>query len=154
MLGTVFDSCSLYEQDPSIKSDLHPQGNLTKVTIMTGGPYPVPTLPPFSDLDYIGRPPDFILSLVDQLSNHLGRTMPLPIYWRLWNNEACIPTLRPGHLDRMEEMKSILHAPSHHGSSLNHLSWDGKLAIVGAGVGGVSVGDCVEAGRLVGRDWA
>lgn len=154
MLGVVFDSCSLHEQDPSIKSDLHPQGNLTKVTIMTGGPYPIPTtLPLFSDTDYNRQPPEFILSLVNQLSSHLGRKMPLPIYWRLWNNEACIPTLRPGHLDRMEEVRSVLQAPSHHGSSLNHLGWDGRLAIVGAGVGGVSVGDCVEAGRRVGREW-
>ncbi|KAF8810047.1 protoporphyrinogen oxidase [Phlegmacium glaucopus] len=154
MLGTVFDSCSLHEQDPSIKSDSHSQGNLTKVTIMTGGPYPIPTLPHFNDTDRNRPPPDFILSLVDQLSNHLGRTMPLPIYWRLWNNEACIPTLRPGHLDRMEEVKSVLQAPSHNLSSSNHLGWDGRLAIVGAGVGGVSVGDCVEAGRRVGREWA
>ena len=155
ILGTVFDSCSLHEQDPSIKSDSHPKGNFTKLTIMTGGPYPTPTLPLFSDADYNNQPPEFILSLVDQLSSHLGRTVPRPIYWRVWNNEACIPTLRPGHLDRVEEMKSVLQAPSHHNSSsLNHLGWDGRLALVGAGVGGVSVGDCVEAGRQVGREWA
>ena len=154
ILGTVFDSYSLHEQDPSIKSDSHPQGNFTKLTIMTGGPYPTPTFPHFSDADYNNRPPESILSLVDQLSSHLGRTLTLPIYWRLWKNDACIPTLRPGHLDRVEEMKSVLQAPSHHNSSsLDHLGWDGRLAIVGAGVGGVSVGDCVEAGRQVGREW-
>lgn len=114
---------------------------------MTGGPYPIPALPHFTDIDNT----KFILSLVDQLSRHLGRTVPPPIYWRLWNNEACIPTLRPGHLDRVEEIKSVLQAPSHRGSSLG---WDGRLAIVGAGVGGVSVGDCVEGGRRVGREWA
>ena len=121
---------------------------------MTGGPYPTPILPLFTDAAYNNKPPEFILSLVDQLSSHLGRTLPLPIFWRLWDNEDCIPTLRPGHLDRVEEIKSVLHAPSHHASSsLNHLGWDGKLALVGAGVGGVSVGDCVEAGRQVGREW-
>jgi len=115
---------------------------------MTGGPYPpTPTLS-------LSKEEQFIRSLVDQLSSHLGRTLPPPIYWRLWNNVACIPTLRPGHLDRVEKMKSVLQAPSHHGSSLDHLGWDGRLALVGAGVGGVSVGDCVEAGRQVGREWA
>ena len=153
MLGTVFDSYSLYEQDPSISNDSHPQGNLTKVTIMTGGPYPIPDLPLFSDTNHNLPPPEFILSIADQLSSHLGRNIPPPVYWRLWNNKACIPTLRPGHLERMEEMKSVLQAPSHRNSSLEPLGWDGRLAIVGAGVGGVSVGDCVEAGRLVGREW-
>jgi oxygen-dependent protoporphyrinogen oxidase len=124
---------------------------------MTGGPYPTTPsiLPLFSDADCYIPPPDFVISLLDQLSIHLGRTLPPPIYWRHWNNEACIPTLRPGHLDRVEEIKSVLQAPSHHGSSLSnrHLGWDGRLALVGAGVGGVSVGDCVEAGRQVGREW-
>jgi oxygen-dependent protoporphyrinogen oxidase len=51
----------------------------------------------------------------------------------------------PGHLDRMEEMKMKF---------LTGLDgWGGRLAVVGAGVGGVSVGDCVEAGRRVGREW-
>jgi len=50
----------------------------------------------------------------------------------------------PGHLDRMQEMKKLLTGPD---------GWGGRLAVVGAGVGGVSVGDCVEAGRRVGRDW-
>jgi protoporphyrinogen/coproporphyrinogen III oxidase len=75
--------------------------------------------------------------------------MPLPVYWRLWNNEACIPTLRPGHLDRVEDMKSVLQAPSHHDSSSNHLGWDSRLAIVGAGFGGTSIPNCVDAGRQV-----
>ena len=154
ILGTVFDSYSLHKQDSSIKNDSHPQGKLTKVTIMTGGPYPTPTLSLFTDSDYNRQPPEFIFHLVSQLSSHLGRTMPMPVYWRFWSNEDCIPTYYPGHLDCMDEMKSVLQARSHHDSSSSHLGWDGRLAIVGAGVGGVSIGDCVEAGRRVGREWA
>ena len=124
---------------------------------MTGGPspYPTPTVPLFTDAaDYNNQPPEFILSLVDQLSSHLGRTLPRPIYWRLWNNEACILTLHLGHLDRVEAMKSVLQAPSLHGSSLDHLGRNGRLALVGASVGGVSFGDCVKVGRQVDRECA
>jgi oxygen-dependent protoporphyrinogen oxidase len=31
--------------------------------------------------------------------------------------------------------------------------WEGRLAVIGSGVGGVSVGDCVRAGREVGQHW-
>ena len=91
--------------------------------------------------------PAFIRALVNALKVHLGRELPEPVYWRIRNNEACIPTLTPGHLDRMQEMKTHLmgaHKPG---------GWGGRLAVIGAGVGGVSVGDCIEAGRRVGREW-
>jgi oxygen-dependent protoporphyrinogen oxidase len=110
---------------------------------MTGGPYP----PHHVSSSEIGANPDpippFIRSLVKELQIQLGHELPEPIYWRIWNNEDCIPTLMPGHLERMEEMKTFLTGSG----------WGGRLAVVGAGVGGVSVGDCVEAGRRVGRDW-
>lgn len=55
----------------------------------------------------------------------------------------------------MEELKAHLGLPSR--LETPHRSdrgWNSRLAVVGAGVGGVSVGDCVEAGRQVGREWS
>ncbi len=44
----------------------------------------------------------------------------------------------------MQDMKNLLE---------NKKGWDGRLDVIGAGVGGVSVGDCVQAGRNAGREW-
>lgn len=49
----------------------------------------------------------------------------------------------PGHLERIEEMRNVLKD-----------LWEGRLEVIGAGVGGVSVGDCVEAGKRVGENWS
>ncbi|KDR79937.1 hypothetical protein GALMADRAFT_208198 [Galerina marginata CBS 339.88] len=140
ILGTVFDSCSLHEQDLPLTKDYYNQASHTKLSIMTGGPYPKLPLPQHLTSDNEAMPP-FIRSLLDELKVQLGRDLPDPVYWRISTNEACIPTLLPGHLQRMAELKDALKA------------WDSRLAVVGAGVGGVSVGDCVEAGRQVGKDW-
>ena len=112
---------------------------------MAGGPYPTLPLPHhISSAQVRADPmPPFIRSLLEELQTQLGRELPEPIYWRIWNNGDCIPTLTPGHLDRMQEMKKFLTGGK----------WGRRLAVIGAGVGGVSVGDCIEAGRRVGRDW-
>lgn len=150
VLGTVFDSCSLHAQDSPATKDYYNNASHTKLTMMTGGPYPKPSLPPhLSSLETKEMPP-LVRSLLEQLEVQLGRALPNPVYWRIWNNEACIPTLLPGHLDRMEELKRALGMSQTPGT---HLVWGSRLAVVGAGVGGVSVGDCIEAGRRVGRDW-
>lgn len=49
----------------------------------------------------------------------------------------------PGHLERMAEMRSVLEDKV----------WGGRMEVIGAGVGGVSVGDCVEAGKRAGARW-
>ena len=147
ILGTVFDSCSLHAQDLPHTNDYYNKASHTKLTVMTGGPY-LPFPPHHLRSSEVGADsepmPPFIRSLVRELQIQLGHELPEPIYWRIWNNEDCIPTLMPGHLDRMQEMTKLL-------TDLD--GWSGRLAVVGAGVGGVSVGDCVEAGRRVGRDW-
>lgn len=124
ILGTVFDSCSLYEQDTSRQ--------LTKLTVMIGGPYPS-----------LATEDASLRSIMKTLEEHLQRRLPDPIFWRIWKNEKCIPTLMPGHLERIEEMRNVLKD-----------LWEGRLEVIGAGVGGVSVGDCVEAGKRVGENWS
>lgn len=105
--------------------DSHPAA-VTKMTVMLAGEMPMPT-------------PE----LVRTLEEHLLRALPQPVLVRTSVNKGCIPVLGPGHVRRMEEMRAVLRGGA----------WAGRLEVVGAGVGGVSVGDCVEAGRGVGRAW-
>lgn len=123
ILGTVFDSCSVQAQDSSTQ--------LTKLTVMLGGPHRSLALANTS-----------VHVIVKHLEEHLQRQLPHPIFSRVWHNKECIPTLMPGHLERMEEMRSVLKD-----------RWDGRMEVIGAGVGGVSVGDCVEAGKRAGESW-
>jgi len=138
ILGVVFDSCSLHEQDRPAVPDYYHKASHTKVTVMMGGPYPCLSS---NDDSY---PPSIVRSVLDELRTQLNRDLPTPIYWRIWNNESCIPTLLPGHVERVREMQRTLRDSS---------KWNGRLSVIGAGIGGVSVADCVEAGRQVGREW-
>jgi oxygen-dependent protoporphyrinogen oxidase len=124
ILGTVFDSCSLSAQDTPAP--------LTKLTVMIGGPYPAFTQE-HTSVAFVKR----------HLEDHLQRSLPDPIYWKVRRNDNCIPTLMPGHLDRMQELRDVLVD-----------KWDGRMEVIGAGVGGVSVGDCVEAGKRAGESWS
>jgi len=109
---------------------------------MSGGPYlPLPLPPAAQERTY--DIPDAIRAVVRILETQLGKKILNPVLWRAWRNEACIPTMRPGHLQRIDEMKRVLAG----------VGWEGRLEVIGAGVGGVSVGDCVEAGRQVGKLW-
>lgn len=137
ILGTVFDSCSLAAQDTNSTSKLSFEDTqFTKLTVMVGGPYPLPPLPAHLSSDENATLPDYMQSILTQLSGHLSRSLPTPLYWRIQPNYDCIPTLLPGHRERMSEVRETLS--QHVGD---------RFQIVGAGVGGVSVGDCVEAGR-------
>ncbi|KAL4072523.1 hypothetical protein V8B97DRAFT_1870363 [Scleroderma yunnanense] len=102
---------------------------VVKMTVMLGGPYPSCQL----------SVPD----LLNELSIHLGRPLPEPLLVKLHHNKHCIPLLSVGHLQRIEELRHILA----------NEPWTGRMEVIGAGVGGVSVGDCIEAGRNVGKKW-
>ncbi|ESK88544.1 protoporphyrinogen oxidase [Moniliophthora roreri MCA 2997] len=113
------------------------QKYFANMTVMTGGPYP--TTP---DLD----------AVLSHLSTHLAegetdsysaKELPRPILVRTTHQKSCIPMPTPGHRDRMAELKNVLATGP----------WQGRLEVVGAGVRGVSVGDCVESGKRVGLDW-
>lgn len=101
------------------------------MTVMAGGPY--------------GTPGSIGL-IIKEVSQHLGLSSGhelKPIYTRVAMKESCIPIPTPGHLQRMEELKGVL----------KNGIWNGKLEIIGAGVRGVSVGDCVESGKRAGKEW-
>jgi hypothetical protein len=62
---------------------------------------------------------------------------PLTLTSYMVHHRHCIPTYTPGHVQRMKEMQSVLQDGV----------WKGRLDVIGAGVSGVSVGDCVKMGR-------
>ncbi len=145
ILGVVFDSCSLHGQDSPARPDYYHNSTHTKLSVMMGGPYPVLDLPPKFTSPLINEDlPILVRSVLNELELQLGRDLPDPIYWRIWENEACIPTFTPGHLERVQEIRGCVK---------DDPEWRGRLSIIGAGIGGVSVSDCVEAGRQVGKDW-
>ena len=128
VLGVVFDSCSLDAQD-------QPRGQITKLTMMIGGPYP--------QLPQIGDPASLGVLLLGTLERHFGRRLPRPVHVEVTHRQQCIPVPTPGHLCRMGELRGALEKDP----------WNGRMEIIGAGVGGVSVGDCVQQGRDVGKNW-
>jgi oxygen-dependent protoporphyrinogen oxidase len=106
-------------------------GGLTKMTVMLGGPHPLTP-------DHTSVP-----VIMKHLTSHLGRSLPEPLLVRTHSHTSCIPTPSVGHVERMNELRAILQGTP----------WEGRLEVIGAGVGGVSVGDCVEAGKRVGQSW-
>ncbi|KAG6830849.1 hypothetical protein H0H87_006909 [Tephrocybe sp. NHM501043] len=131
VLGTVFDSCTLPAES---KND----SEYTKLTVMLGGPYRSPL--PANDDELRSR-------VLEYLSESLQTSLPEPVAFRVWRHMDCIPTPTVGHVARMEDLRKVLEETEGRGA------WRGRLAVIGAGVGGVSVGDCVEAGKRVGAHW-
>ncbi|PIL23121.1 hypothetical protein GSI_14430 [Ganoderma sinense ZZ0214-1] len=132
MLGTVFDSCALPTQDRLLPSSSTspPSSGFTKLTVILNGPYDAPSPAPSS--------PSFVQTLLDTLRRHLGRAEPLPepSLVRIREHRDCIPIPTVGHTARMAELTGAVRE-----------RWGPNAAVIGAGVGGVSVGDCVESGR-------
>ncbi|KAG7448718.1 Protoporphyrinogen oxidase [Guyanagaster necrorhizus] len=126
ILGVIFDSCSLSSQDTPTTNN-----SFTKITVMLGGPHPLTE-------DHTRIP-----VVISHLEKHLGAKLPDPVLTRTHHHDKCIPTLTLGHVDRISELKEVLRRGV----------WRGRLEIIGAGVGGVSVADCVDAGKRVGSLW-
>lgn len=125
ILGTVFDSCAVGAQDAGAP--------ITKMTVMLGGPYGMP------DSD----DPAFLDRLLRELARQLaGPPLPRPLLVRVHRHAACIPTPAVGHEARMAELRGAVGK-----------YWGACAEVVGAEVGGVSVGACIEMGRSVGREW-
>ncbi|KAF8074591.1 hypothetical protein FPV67DRAFT_1474140 [Lyophyllum atratum] len=143
VLGAVFDSCAL-------PAGSQAEEEHTKITVMLGGPFPGP-LP--SDDEVLCK------RVLLHLGEALQRELPQPVAWRVWRHERCIPTLTVGHVQRMKELRAVLEEGAKSREGLQAKAeekkgvWRGRMEVVGAGVGGVSVGDCVEAGRGVGMRW-
>lgn len=138
VLGVVFDSTAL----PGV-GDGDLEGQVTKLTLMMGGPY-------WSSYDSgNGSPlplPKSADDLVEPALAHLNRIFPhlkeqnvpmLVVPPHL--NRDCIPTYAPGHGKRLTELHSALATGP----------WQGRLSVAGAAYGGPSVNDCVYSGETV-----
>ena len=128
VLGTVFDSCALGGQD-AYASQSAPR--FTKMTMMVRR-------------DPSAATPVTQEQVLAHLTQHLAPSAPLPppVYFRAHAMDGCIPTPTVGHVQRMRALREAVNA-----------QWDGRLEVLGAGVGGVSVGDCIEQGRRAGAAW-
>ena len=136
LLGVVFDTAALPEQD-----DADGATRFVKMSAMIGGPYP---LPPASESG--GPEPDddraLLAAVLPLISAQLGGPpLPEPLHYAVHRNEESIPTYLVGHTARMKELRRALRE-----------RWCGRMKVVGAGVGGVSVADCVKAGRQAARE--
>ncbi|CAL1698977.1 unnamed protein product [Somion occarium] len=135
LLGVVFDSCALSAQD------VYPPGTnsnrtFTKLTLMLKGASEA-NMPSEGDL----------LAL---LSKHLVPRAPIPppVFMRVHLSKDCISTPSVGHLERMAELRKAL------GGTEKDSFWGGRFEVLGAGVGGVSVPDCIEQGRRLALRWS
>ncbi|KAI9441715.1 hypothetical protein H4582DRAFT_2110474 [Lactarius indigo] len=128
LLGVVFDTASLPEQDDGA-------GQFVKMTAMLGGPYASSYLPDSA----------LLASVLPLISAQLGSSDPLPapVHYAVHRNVESIPTYLVGHTARMKELRQVLWE-----------RWGDRLKVVGASVGGVSVADCVKAGRQAARQVA
>ncbi|KAJ3152087.1 oxygen-dependent protoporphyrinogen oxidase [Geranomyces michiganensis] len=125
ILGTVFDSCAMPEQD-------QPAPATTRVTVMMGGHRFREYFGDVggADLDVLGN------NAVDAVRTHLGvdaevaeRNVAL--------HRACIPQYTVGHHQRLSEMQELLASSA----------CGGKLSLVGASYLGVGLNDCVKNAR-------
>ncbi|KAH8829326.1 hypothetical protein DL96DRAFT_1462413 [Flagelloscypha sp. PMI_526] len=123
ILGVVFDSCSLSGQDSA-------PSRLLKMTVMLGGPYANG-----HDVD--------ASKILAFISRATGSHLPDPVHVQWATHQNCIPHPRVGHEDLLTKLWDQ-----------EHREWVRQnFAIVGPGFTGVSVGDCVNAGREVSEQW-
>jgi oxygen-dependent protoporphyrinogen oxidase len=130
-LGVVFDTASLPEQDHDGENHAD-AAKFTKLTAMLGGPYLSAREEPSSSLSDA----QLVEAVLRRISSHLGHALPPPVHYAVHRNAESIPTYLVGHTARMGELRRALHG-----------RWGGRMKVIGAGVGGVSVSDCVKAGR-------
>ncbi|KAF8504816.1 protoporphyrinogen oxidase [Russula emetica] len=132
LLGVVFDTASLPEQDNDVENH-DDAAKFIKLTAMLGGPYlsarEESSSSSLSDAQLVE-------AVLRRISSHLGHALPPPVHYAVHRNAECIPTYLVGHTARMEKLRRALHE-----------RLGGRMKVIGAGVGGVSVSDCVKAGR-------
>ncbi|WWC72227.1 protoporphyrinogen oxidase [Kwoniella pini CBS 10737] len=134
ILGCIFDSTAI-----PFKEDLK---NVTKLTLMLGGPY--------WNSNNNNNKKDFYKpkleipkneeELINNSINHLENVFPIlkeknlkPILKIGKINYNCIPTYKVGHGFRMKEL--------HH--EIKQSNWNNKLSLIGNGYGGVGLNDCI-----------
>jgi oxygen-dependent protoporphyrinogen oxidase len=125
ILGVVFDSTALPGLDTA--------ANVTKLTVMMGGPY-------WSSYRPVLARPTSASELVPLAMDHLRTVFPSlrnvdPVLADPHLHVDCIPTPTPGHRERTKELHHrLLDSP-----------WRSKLSFAGNAWGGIGVNDSVYA---------
>ena len=79
-----------------------------------------------------------LITAVCRASLHISAVALLPpVHYAAHRNEESIPTYLVGHTTHMGELRCTSSAPA----------MGGWMKVIGAGVGGVSIADCVKAGQ-------
>ncbi|EJD45395.1 hypothetical protein AURDEDRAFT_184840, partial [Auricularia subglabra TFB-10046 SS5] len=82
--------------------------------------------------------------LLREIGQHVGATMPEPLYANAFQADRCIPTPPVGHLTRLRDFRTAIDR-----------EWKGELEVIGAAVASTPrVDDCVELAGNVGQGWA
>lgn len=135
---------SLHSGDSEVGS--RTESKFTKITVMLGGPYPTRPLKELSEEELLKR-------ALNALQHQLGLPGPLPapVFTKMWWNEGSIPVFGVGHVEwaaevgrRVKEAFSTPTPTEASGSDGDRLE---RMWVGGAGVSGVSVGDCIKSGR-------
>ncbi|BFZ64938.1 oxygen-dependent protoporphyrinogen oxidase [Saitoella coloradoensis] len=124
-LGIVFDSHGVPGQDSA-------EG--VKLTVMLGGHW----WSSLSPSELAEREAQGVDLALDTVRRHLGITTK-PILAEAHLQRECIPQYGVGHRGFLGKAKSVVEGRG-----------GGRLSVVGAGWGGVSVNDCVRGGRDIG----
>ncbi|KAF9277313.1 hypothetical protein BGZ88_001246 [Linnemannia elongata] len=147
LLGVVFDSCAIPEQDKG-----ESQGKTLKLTAMIGGHMFNEALSQIAsgsgsgastlDLELTGSHKEdvsdfFAKTAMDAVKKHL-KIDAAPELVKVHIHHDCIPQYLVGHLQRMQTLDQSLRK-----------DFDGLLAVTGAGYLGVSVNDCIKNAREV-----
>lgn len=147
LLGVVFDSCAIPEQDKG-----ESQGKTLKLTAMIGGYMFNEALSQLAsgsgsgastlDLELTGSHKEdvkefFAKTAMDAIKKHL-KIDATPELVKVHIQHECIPQYLVGHLQRMQTLDQSLRK-----------DFDGLLAVTGAGYLGVSVNDCIKNAREV-----
>ncbi|KAF9541322.1 hypothetical protein EC957_003224 [Mortierella hygrophila] len=147
LLGVVFDSCAIPEQDKG-----ESQGKTLKLTAMIGGHMFNEALSQLAsgsgsgastlDLELTGSHKEdvkefFGKTATDAVKKHL-KIDAAPELVKVHIHHECIPQYLVGHLQRMQTLDQSLRK-----------DFDGLLGVTGAGYLGVSVNDCIKNAREV-----
>jgi oxygen-dependent protoporphyrinogen oxidase len=127
ILGVVFDSCALPEQDASSGKPI------TRVTAMMGG---YMFRDKFGDPDKVA-PEKLKAIAVESIKRHLA-VADAPISSRVTIQQKCIPQYTVGHRERLMELMEVINEKYH-----------GKLSLVGSSYVGVGVNDCIRGAKDV-----
>ncbi|KAF9145178.1 hypothetical protein BGX30_010053 [Mortierella sp. GBA39] len=147
LLGVVFDSCAIPEQDKG-----ESQGKTLKLTAMIGGHMFNEALSQLAsgsgsgastlDLELTGSHKEdvkefFAKTAMDAVKKHL-KIDAAPELVKVHIHNECIPQYLVGHLQRMQTLDQSFRK-----------DFDGLLGVTGAGYLGVSVNDCIKNAREV-----